>query len=376
CAASTQPCRAAGAWYGASMSAPEARESFHAGSRDASGPVADTFGRPLRKLRVSVTDRCNLRCSYCMPREDYRWLPRSDLLDFGGIERLVRVLATLGVERIRLTGGEPLMRPDLPDLVARLVAIRGIRSVALTTNGMLLRENAGPLRAAGLQGLTVSLDSLRPDRFQRLTRREGLADVLAGIDAALEAGFERMKINTVVMRGVNDDEVVDIVDAARARHLEPRFIEYMDVGGATDWRAEAVVPRTELLSVLERRHGPIRQLQNRDGAPADRFVLADGFVVGVISSTSQPFCRSCDRARLTADGKLLHCLYARDGLDVRELLRSQVADAEIADRLAAAWRARDDRGAELRLAQPDRGPWVGVDALVRNTHLEMHTRGG
>ncbi len=338
--------------------------------------LADAFGRPLRKLRVSVTDRCNLRCSYCMPRNEYPWLPRAHLLEFGEIERLVRLLASLGVGRIRLTGGEPLMRQALPDLIAHLVAIGGIRSVAMTTNGMLLRQNVRALHSAGLKGVTVSLDSLRPDRFERLTRREGLADVLAGIDAALEAGFERMKVNTVVMRGFNDDEIVDIVAAARARRMEPRFIEYMDVGGATGWRSEAVVPRTEILAKIERHYGPLRQLVNRDGAPADRFALADGFVVGVISSTSLPFCRNCDRARVTADGELLKCLYARDGINVRDLLRSAASDAEITERLSSEWRVRVDRGAELRLAQPSRGPWVGADTLVRDPHLEMHSRGG
>ncbi len=358
------------------MSAADARDGSDSRTRKRGDAVTDTLGRPLRKLRVSVTDRCNLRCAYCMPREDYTWLPRADLLDFAEVARLVHLLAALGVERIRLTGGEPLMRPALPDLVARLASIDGIRSVALTTNGMLLRENARPLLDAGLMGMTVSLDTMHPDRFERLARRDGLAAVLAGLDAAQEAGFERMKINTVVMRGVNDDEVADIVDTARTRGLEPRFIEYMDVGGATDWRSETVVTRPEILAAIARRHGPLRQLQNRDGAPADRFALEDGFVVGVISSTSQPFCRSCDRARVTADGKLLRCLYASDGLDARTLLRSDATDESIAAQLAEMWRARDDRGAELRQEVAVRGPLVAAEALVRNTHLEMHTRGG
>jgi cyclic pyranopterin phosphate synthase len=339
-------------------------------------PVVDTLARPLRKLRISLTDRCNLRCAYCMPREEYPWLPREHLLSFEEIERLVRLLASLGVRHVRLTGGEPLLRPQLSELVARLVAVAGIRSVSLTTNGILLRESAASLRAAGLAGLTISLDTLRADRFRALTRKDGLADVLAGIEAALDAGFERMKLNTVVMRGVNDDELLDLVDAARGWDIQPRFIEYMDVGGATDWRPESVVSRPEMLAQLERRHGPLQQLENRDGAPADRFALPDGFVIGVISSTSLPFCRKCDRARLTSDGHLLKCLYAHDGLDVRSLLRSAATDADLALRLSEEWQSRDDRGAELRLAQASRGPWVAADALVRNPHLEMHNRGG
>ena len=355
--------------------------SYSAKSADARAHAAsdrptDTLGRPLRKLRISLTDRCNLRCAYCMPREQYTWLPREDLLSFDEIERVVRLLASLGVAHVRLTGGEPLLRPSLAELVQRLGAIDGIRSVSLTTNGVLLRESAVALRQAGLAGLTVSLDTLRADRFLALTRRDELASVLAGLDAAMSAGFERMKTNTVVMRGVNDDELLELVEAARAWDVQPRFIEYMDVGGATDWRPELVVPRPELLARLEARYGKVRQLENRDGAPADRFALPDGFVVGVISSTSLPFCRSCDRARLTSDGHLLKCLYAPEGLDVRSLLRGSATDAELTARLAEEWRARQDRGAELRLAEPHRGPLLAAEALLRDPHLEMHNRGG
>lgn len=338
--------------------------------------VTDAFGRPLRKLRISVTDRCNLRCSYCMPRDEYPWLANRDLLDFSEIERLVRLLAALGVRHVRLTGGEPLLRKSLHSLVAHLRSIDGLRSVSLTTNGTLLGDAALALHAAGLGGLTVSLDSLRPERFAALTRHADLPQVLAGIDAALAAGFEGMKINTVVIRGFNDDELFDLVEAARARRLQPRFIEYMDVGGATNWRPELVLPRPELLARLERRYGPVTQLENRDGAPADRFALPDGFVIGIISSTSLPFCQKCDRARLTSDGQLLKCLYAQRGLDIRALLRGGQTDPEIGRRLAEEWRTRVDRGAEQRLAQPARGPWVAADALVRDPHLEMHNRGG
>lgn len=337
----------------------------------------DSLGRPLHKLRISVTDRCNLRCSYCMPRESYTWLPREHLLTFDEITRLVRVLATLGIGRLRLTGGEPLLRRDLAVLVAQLAHVEGIRSVALTTNGVLLAEQASALHSAGLQGLTVSLDSLREDRFERIAGRARLHDVLAGLDRAHEVGFERMKTNTVVVRGFNDDELVDLVELARARQIEPRFIEYMDVGGATDWRPESVVSREDILARLAARYGTPLQLRNRDGAPADRFQLPDGMTVGIISSTSQPFCRSCDRARLTSDGMLLTCLYAQAGLDLRGLLRGGADDRALGSELGARWRARADRGAEerLELGRP-RGPWVAADALVRDPHLEMHKRGG
>jgi cyclic pyranopterin phosphate synthase len=338
--------------------------------------LLDTRGRPLRKLRISLTDRCNLRCSYCMPRERYEFMPQADLLRFEEIARLVRLLAGLGVHRIRLTGGEPLLRRDAHLLVEQLVQVAGIDSVALTTNGVLLTQFAPTLKAAGLLGLTISLDTLHATRFKRLTGRDGLPQVLAGIDAAGAAGFTRMKLNTVVMRGINDDEIVDIVDFARARDLQPRFIEYMDVGGAVEWRPEMVVPRAEILARIAHRYGPLRQLHNDDGAPADRYMLRDGFVFGVISSTTVPFCASCDRARLTADGVLFTCLYAQHGLDLRAHLRAAPEDSALQTLLADRWRARTDRGAELRLAVEARGPWVDVAALIKNPRLEMHKRGG
>jgi GTP 3',8-cyclase len=338
--------------------------------------LRDARGRPLRRLRVSVTDRCNLRCTYCMPRDSYAWFPREDLLTFEEIARLTAQLAGLGVEIVRLTGGEPLLRRDLAVLVARLRGVLGVRRVVLTTNGVLLQQQAAELARAGLDGVTVSLDTLVPARFEQLAQRSRLLDVIAGIDAAVSAGLSRIKTNSVIMRGVNDDELYDIVEFARARSLEPRFIEYMDVGGAMNWSPRAVVTREEILERLAQRYGSLRRLHNRDGAPADRYVLSDGFVVGVISSTTQPFCSRCDRARVTADGELLTCLYAKRGLDVRGLLRSEASDERLRELLARRWQARDDRGAELRLAGGARGPLVGVEALVRNPHLEMHKRGG
>ena len=336
----------------------------------------DLRGRPLRNLRLSVTDRCNLRCAYCMPAEEYTWLPKTGLLSFEELERVVDAFALLGVTKLRLTGGEPLLRRDLPDLVARLAARPGIEDLALTTNAMRLGELAPALKRAGLGRLTVSLDTLRPDRFRELTRRDGLEETRAGIAAARAAGFEGTKLNTVVMRGFNDDELFDLVDFARAEDLELRFIEYMDVGGASDWRPGDVVSRAEILTRLGERHGPIEDLARPDAAaPAERFRLANGQRIGIIASTTQPFCGACDRARLTADGRLFRCLYAAQGFDVRERVRAGLDVEALAGELGALWRARTDRGAEERLAQADRRP-LERDRLAADPHLEMHTRGG
>ncbi|MEZ5964181.1 MAG: GTP 3',8-cyclase MoaA [Planctomycetota bacterium] len=339
---------------------------------------SDAFQRPLRSLRISVTDRCNLRCSYCMPEENYVWLPRSDILSFEETARLVDALVGLGVDEVRITGGEPLLRQDLDVLVRLLAARPGLRDVSLTTNGVLLPQHAEPLRAAGLRRVTVSLDTLQRERFRRLTRRDDLERVLAGIDAALAAGFDRVKLNTVVLGGSNDDEVADILQFARARGLEVRFIEYMDVGGATQWAHHAVVPAPAILAAIETRFGRVQPDRDpRGSAPAQRYVLDDGTVFGVIASTTQPFCGACDRARLTADGSLFTCLYARAGVDLRALLRGGASDAELTARIADAWHRRTDRGAEerLRLAA-ERRPFADVGELRRTPHLEMHTRGG
>jgi len=336
----------------------------------------DTLGRALGNLRVSVTDRCNLRCGYCMPEADYVWLPRAQLLSFEELARLIDAFVALGVARVRLTGGEPLLRRDLDQLVGLLAAREGVRDLALTTNGILLGEQAEGLKRAGLGRLTVSLDSLDRARFETLTRRDELPRVLAGLDAAREAGFRGTKLNTVVMRGVNDDELTAIVAFARERDLEPRFIEYMDVGGATRWNADEVVPRAEILARLERDLGPLEPLPARASAPAERFRLADGLELGVIASTTAPFCGSCDRSRLTADGQFFTCLYAPDGTDLRGPLRAGASTAELAARILGIWRERADRGAEERLGLGARGALVGASALRRDPHREMHTRGG
>ncbi len=337
----------------------------------------DRFGRPLRSLRISVTDRCNLRCSYCMPEEEYAWLPRTDILSFEELARLARMFVALGVEKLRLTGGEPLLRRDLAVLVGLLAARPGVRDLALTTNGILLAEQASALAAAGLARLTISLDTLRPDRFLRLTRRDEHARVLAGIEAAHAAGFRGTKLNAVVLRGVNDDELVELLEFGRARALEVRFIEYMDVGGATGWSADAVVSRAEMLARIAARLGQVTADPGDDpAAPAERFRLADGTPFGIIASTTEPFCRTCDRARLTADGLWYTCLYAPTGTDLRGPLRAGASDEELAARILGLWRERSDRGAEERLALVERRRPAAASALRSDPHLEMHTRGG
>ena len=341
-------------------------------------PVRDTLDRPLKNLRVSVTDRCNLRCRYCMPEDEYVWLPRSSILSFEEIDRLVRVFSTLGVDEVRLTGGEPLLRHDLSRLIELLVANEAIRDIALTTNGVLLARQAEALKRAGLSRVTVSLDTVRPDRYRIFNRAEQFAAVEASLAVAREVGLSGTKINSVVIRGFNDDELVDLLEFAGDRGAELRYIEYMDVGGATDWSIDQVVSRAEILETLSANYGDIAPLSNDDdpSAPAQRFVLPDGRMFGIVASTTGPFCRSCDRSRLTADGMFYLCLYADTGLDLRDLLRSDTSDDEIASAIASAWRTRSDRGAEERATMRDRGVLYQVEGLRSDPHREMHTRGG
>jgi cyclic pyranopterin phosphate synthase len=341
--------------------------------------LLDTLGRPLRNLRVSVTDRCNLRCQYCMPEEEYAWLRRSDLLTFEEIQQLVEIFTELGVDKVRLTGGEPLLRRDLPSLVRMLAQVPALRDIAMTSNGVLLPAQAGALRAAGLHRVTVSLDTLRPDRFRALTRRDDHAAVLQGIDAVRAAGFSGLKLDTVVIRGVNDDELVDLVEFARRVDAEVRFIEYMDVGGATHWSREQVVSRAEILERLESRYGPIAPIPEESSAPAQRFRLRDGTTFGIIASTTTPFCRTCDRSRLTADGTWYLCLYAQRGIDLRTPLRDGASREELKTLIGSGWSRRRDRGAEERKdleAIGRRGVLVQIEGLRQDPRLEMHTRGG
>jgi cyclic pyranopterin phosphate synthase len=338
--------------------------------------VLDRFGRPLRSLRVSVTDRCNLRCLYCMPEVDYAWLARESLLSFEETATIVDAFTDVGVDRVRITGGEPLLRRGLPVLVEQLASRPALRDLALTTNGILLADQAQSLRRAGLHRITVSLDTLDRARFRDLTRFDAHQSVLDGIAAAAAAGFDSLKIDTVVMRGVNDDELVPLLEYGRVMGAEVRFIEYMDVGGATRWSEADVVSRREMLQTLESHYGKIEPIEEETSAPADRFRLPDGAGFGIISSTTQPFCSSCDRARLTADGMWLMCLYAHAGTDLRRPLRAGATRAELRQLIRTVWASRADRGAEERLLAPRRDTLIPVAALRKDAHLEMHTRGG
>ncbi len=318
-------------------------------------PGLDTLGRPMRDLRISVTDRCNFRCVYCMPKDvfgpDYEFLPRADLLSFEEIARLARVFRGHGVEKIRLTGGEPLLRRNLERLVAMLAQIDGVE-LTLTTNGSLLARKARALRAAGLHRVTVSLDSLDDGVFRAMNDADfPVADVLAGIDAAADAGLAPVKINMVVKRGVNDDSIVPMARRFRGTGHIVRFIEYMDVGATNGWRMDEVVPSAEVI----RRIGaemPLEPAQpNYAGEVAERWRYVDGGgEIGVISSVTQAFCRTCTRARLSTEGMLYTCLFATAGYDLRSMLRGGESDEAIASAVSGIWRARADRYSEIRTA--------------------------
>ena len=338
--------------------------------------LSDQHGRPLASLRLSVTDRCNLRCSYCMPESDYAWLPESSILSPDELARVARVFSSLGVRKVRLTGGEPLLRPELSEIVRRIASVGGVGEVALTTNGVLFAEQAAALRDAGLKRVTFSLDTLDAARAKELSRTTRLADVFAGLERAYDLGYRETKINTVVMRGINDDELVKILDFGRRVDAEVRFLEYMDVGGATHWSMSQVVPKGEILAHLEKAKGKAQPLGTDGPAPATRYRLADGTTFGIVASTTEPFCMRCDRARVTADGVYFPCLYAEKGIDLRTRIRQNASDDELAQVLEEAWRARNDRGAEVRAALKTRDVLIPASRLRENTHWEMHTRGG
>ncbi len=311
-----------------------------------------------------------------MPETDYVWLPRRDILSFEEVITLVDLFARFGVDRVRITGGEPLLRKDLPDLVGLLAAKPSIQDLALTTNGILLADQAEALRSAGLHRITLSLDTLKPDRFQALTRFDELDAVLIGLDQATRIWPQSVKVDSVIIRGVNEDEVVNLLEHGRGLGAEVRFIEYMDVGGATRWSLDDVVPCTEILQLIEKRYGAVSPVNEQTSAPADRYRLADGTTFGIISSTTAPFCRDCDRCRLTADGLWYLCLYAQSGIDLRAPLRDGASADDLDTLIRSAWNGRTDRGAETRLATGDRQPLISVEALQKQPHLEMHTRGG
>jgi cyclic pyranopterin phosphate synthase len=297
-------------------------------------PLVDPYRRTVRDLRVSVTDRCNLRCAYCMPADGLEWRPRSEILTFEEVERVARVcVERFGFDGIRITGGEPTVRAHLPVLVAKLAAL-GV-DLSMTTNGVTLAGLAGDLRRAGLGRVNVSLDSLRPERFAALTRRDELSAVLTGIDAAVAAGFEPVKVNCVLMRGVNDDEVVDLAAFGRDRGVTMRFIEFMPLDASGAWEAGAVVPLEEIVSTIDAVF-PLEPVAEPSSAPARRFRYRDGAgEIGVVASVTQSFCESCDRVRLTADGQFRHCLFAVRESDLRAVLRSGGTDDDVAAAIEA-----------------------------------------
>jgi cyclic pyranopterin phosphate synthase len=299
--------------------------------------LVDTFGRVHNNLRISVTDRCNIRCTYCMP-ETVRFLPRADLLTFEEIERVVRVAAGLGIDKVRLTGGEPLVRRELPALVARLAAVPGIKDVGLTTNGILLAPMAQALRDAGLRRINVSLDTMDPDRFRALTRRDGWEQVIEGILAAKGAGFAPVKLNALAIKGSTEDDVVPLARFAREHGLELRFIEYMPLDAGNLWDRSRVLTADDILDRLTREIGPLAPAPDQDPrAPAMDYDYLDGQGrVGLIASVTRPFCGSCNRLRLTADGKLRNCLFALDEADLRPLLREGSNDNALAEALQAS----------------------------------------
>jgi cyclic pyranopterin phosphate synthase len=334
----------------------------------------DRRGRALHDLRISVMDRCNFRCPYCMPKDRfddaYKFLNSQERLSFQEITRLARLFAGLGVRKLRLTGGEPLLRANLADLVGDLTGIPGIDDIALTTNGVLLAQHAVDLYANGLKRVTVSLDTLDPEVFKRMSGGFGaLEQVLRGIDAAIEAGLAPIKINAVIERGVNDHGVFDLVERFRGQPVIVRFIEFMDVGNRNDWRPEMVVPSRELVARIHARWPMHAISENYRGEVAERWRFDDGIgEIGFISSVSQPFCSACSRARLSSEGKFYTCLFATEGLDLRTALRSGIDEADLLQLIRAAWLRRADRYSEQR------------DELRRGEHaakkIEMYYIGG
>lgn len=342
--------------------------TMHAGGEKPAGP-SDTLGRRMHDLRLSVTDRCNFRCTYCMPKEafgrDHAFLPKSQILSFEELERLSRIFVLLGVRKIRVTGGEPLLRRDLPSLIDMLARIHGLEDLTLTTNGSALAGLAEPLRKAGLKRITVSLDALDDAVFRAMNDADfPVARVLEGIEAALAAGFAPVKINMVVKRGVNDQEIIRMARRFSGQDYILRFIEFMDVGNTNAWRMNDVVPAAEITRLISREM-PLEPLPpNYEGEVATRFRHADGGgEIGVISSVTRPFCRNCTRARVSAEGRFFTCLFAAEGHDLRALLRSRLDDEAIARAITAIWTARDDRYSELRSSATVSAPKVEMSKV-------------
>lgn len=312
--------------------------------------LVDGYKRPIRDLRISVTDRCNFRCTYCMPLDEYEWIDKREILSFEEIARLAQLFVRFGVEKFRLTGGEPLVRRNLDLLVSKLSAIDGLKDLCLTTNGALLAEKADSLRRAGLKRVNVSLDTLNSEKFKQITKRGDLTKVLDGIFAAKASGLHPIKLNAVIERGVNDDDILELVDFAREHGFAVRFIEYMDVGNSNNWTSEKLVSKKEILERIHARY-PLRELGRDQGnSPSIDYEFVDGRGdIGVIASVTEPFCSSCTRVRLTADGKLVTCLFSQVGHDLKGLLRSGASDDEILKFVEGIWQKRNDRYSDERL---------------------------
>jgi GTP 3',8-cyclase len=320
--------------------------------------LKDALGRPVKDLRISVTDRCNFRCRYCMPLDQYEWIDRREILTFEEITRLAQLFVLLGVEEIRITGGEPLLRHGLESLVSQLAIIDGLKDLSLTTNASLLSEKAAALAHAGLQRINVSLDTINPEKFQMMTRRNDLAKVLEGLSAASGNGLAPIKINSVIERGINEGDILDMVEFSRRNGFWIRFIEYMDVGNSNNWVSDRMVLKKEILEKINFRY-PLEEIGRNDmSAPAVNYRFLDGIGnVGVIASVSEPFCRGCTRARLTADGKLVMCLFADQSHDLKKLMRAGAGDEDLLESIRTAWQARTNRYSEERLEAMNSGEY-------------------
>jgi cyclic pyranopterin phosphate synthase len=312
--------------------------------------LIDAHQRPIRDLRISVTDRCNFRCTYCMPLDEYEWIDKREILTFEEITRLATLFVRLGVEKIRLTGGEPLVRKNLDHLVASLSRVDGLKDLCLTTNAALLAEQIDSLKRAGLKRVNISIDSLDPDRFRRMTKRGDLGKVMDGIFAARAAGLAPIKLNAVIERGVNDGDIIPLVEFSREHGFAMRFIEYMDVGNSNNWTSAKLVTKKEIIDKINARY-PLREVgRNQGSAPSVDYEFVDGEGdIGVIASVTEPFCSSCTRIRLTADGKIVTCLFSQLGHDVKARLRSGASDDEIGNFLRSIWQQRTDRYSIERL---------------------------
>lgn len=312
--------------------------------------LVDALNRPIKDLRISVTDRCNFRCSYCMPLDEYDWIHKKEILTFEEISRLATLFVRLGVEKIRLTGGEPLVRQNLDRLVAKLSSIGGLKDLCLTTNGALLAEKVAALKASGLKRVNISVDSLSPEKFRQMTKRGDLSKVLEGIFAAKQHGLDPIKLNAVIEKGLNEDDILSLVEFSRDNGFALRFIEYMDVGNSNDWTSGKLVSKKEIIDKINA-HYPLREVGRAEGsAPSVDYEFIDGRGdVGVIASVTEPFCSSCTRVRLTADGKIVTCLFSGIGHDVKGLLRGGATDEEISKFIVSIWEKRADRYSAERL---------------------------